>query len=100
MEISHFSIIYGTSHLNNKILFYGGHVSHFEDNYIKNIRGGYIHPLVLKDGYYGNNKPNKNGPDGKVKKLYNKAKDNWHQYFRTMKSNPSHMDYILVSAWD
>ena len=67
------SNVCGAYSINNQILFFGGHDSHFDDLTPSYIEKLHIHPFVLKVGKYGNNRPNENGPNIQRKYLYNGA---------------------------
>ena len=47
-----------------------------------------------------NDHPNDNGPNSKLKSLYNVSKANWMLKYGTMIFQPHHMNYILVETWE
>ena len=82
------------SPVDNKIIFFNGHDSHFEDHlYMDNQN---IQPFILKSVESINNHPNDNGPNSKLKSLYNEVNfvlmlkygtiifylTTWYQYWR------------------
>ena len=65
------------SPVNNQILFFNGHDSHFDDRTLTQIQNKNIQPFILKAGDSINNQPNDNGPNSKLKALYNILKAKW-----------------------
>ena len=59
-----------------------------------------IQPFILKSGDSINNRPNDNGPNSKLKALYNISKDKWMLKYGTTSFKPHHMNYVLVEAWE
>ena len=59
-----------------------------------------IQPFFLKPDDSINNQPNYNGPNYKLKSLYNVVKSVWMLKYRTTKFLPHHMNYVFVEAWD
>ena len=47
-----------------------------------------------------NNQPNDNGPNSKMKSIYNVTKSAWIMNYGTTKFSPHHMNFVLVEAWD
>ena len=58
-----------------------------------------IQPFVLKSGNSINDKPNNNGPNAKLKALYNVVKSAWIMKYGAEKFSPHPMNYVLVEAW-
>ena len=96
--MTQFSTIFGASPISNKILFFDGHDSHFDDCALSFIEDHKIQPLVLKSGDSGNDHSNNNGPDEKLKPYYNDVKASWIINDETTKLLPHHMKFILVEA--
>ena len=64
-----FSNIYGASPVNNQILFFDGHDSHFDDRALTQTQRKNIQPFILKAGESINSQPNDNRPNSKLKAL-------------------------------
>ena len=94
------SSICGASPVNNQILFFDGHNSHFCDRALTQMQIKNIQPFILKEGYSINGQPNDNGPDSKMKSLYNISKAKWMLKYITMRFQPHHMNSVLVEAWE
>ena len=62
---------------------------------IKNIQ-----TFILKSGDSINDQPSDNGPNSKLKALYNIFKTKWMLKYGTTRFQPHHMNYVLVEAWD
>ena len=75
--MTQFSNICGTSPVNNQILFFNGHDSHFDDRALTQMQMENIQPFILKVGDSINNQPNDSGPNSKLKALYNIPKAGW-----------------------
>ena len=58
-----FSNICGASPVNNQILFFDGHDSHFDDHDLTQMQSKNIQPFILKAGDSINDQPNDNGPN-------------------------------------
>ena len=58
-----------------------------------------IHPFILKAGDSINDQPNDNGPNSKLKALYNVLKAKWMVKYGTTRFQPHHMNAVLVEAW-
>ena len=86
--------------INNHIPFFDGHNSHFDDGALRQIMCKKIQPFVLKSGDPISDHTNDNGPDAKLKSLYNIEKSAWMLNYGTTKFSPHHMNYVLVEAWD
>ena len=57
-------------------------------------------PFVIKSDDSIKDHPNDNGPNAKMKSLYNVAKSVWTMNYGITKFSPHHMNYVLVEAWD
>ena len=55
--------ICGASPVNNHILFFNGHNSHFDNRALKQTQSKNIQPFMLKAGESINDQPNDNGPN-------------------------------------
>ena len=62
---------------------------------IKNIQ-----PFILKASDSINDQPNDNGPNSKLKALYNISKDKWMMKYDIMRFQPRHMNSVLVETWE
>ena len=60
-----FSNICGAYPVNNKIFFFDGHDSHFNDRALTQMKIKNIQPFILKAGDPINDQPNNNGPNSK-----------------------------------
>ena len=65
------SNICGASPVNNQILLFDGNDSHFENHALTQMKIKNIQPFILKVGDSINNQTNDNGPNSKLKALYN-----------------------------
>ena len=99
-SMTQFSNVCGASPVNNRILLFYGHGSHFNDGTLRQIVYKNIQPFVLKSGDSINDQPNDNVPNDKLKYLYNVANIAWMLKYGTIKFSPHHMNSILVEAWD
>ena len=97
--MTQFSNICGTSPVNNQILFFDGHDSHFDDRSLTQIQSKNIQPFILKAGYPINDQPKDNGPNSTLKTLYNILKAKWMLKYGTIRFQPHHMNSVLVEAW-
>ena len=59
-----------------------------------------IQPFVLKAGDSTNDHPNDNGPNYKLKSLYNVKNIKWLLKYGTKKFSPHHINSALVESWD
>ena len=59
-----------------------------------------IQPFILKVGYYINDQPNDNGPNSKLKSLYNFFKANLMLDYGITRFQTHHMNYVLVEKWE
>ena len=57
-----------------------------------------IQLLILKSGNSINDQPNDNGPNYKLKYIYNEVKYVWMLKYGTTKHLPHHINSILVEA--
>ena len=94
------SNICGASPVNNQILFFDGQDSHFNDRARTKMQSKNIQPFILKAGDSINNQPNNNGPNSKLKALYNRLKAKWMLNYGTTRLQPHHMNSVLVESWD
>ena len=62
---------------------------------IKNIQ-----PFILKAGDSINYQPNNNGPNSKLKALYNISKAKWMLKYGTTRFQTHHINYVLVETWE
>ena len=95
-----FCNICGDSPVNNQILFFDGHGSHLYDRALTQTQSKNIQPFILKAGDSINNQPNDNGPNSKLKALYNISKAKWMLKYGTTRFQPHHMNSVLVETWD
>ena len=98
--MTQFSNVCGASTVNNQILFFDGHNSHFNDGTLRKSMFKNIQPFILKYGNSINDQPNDNVPNAKLKSLYTVAKSVWIPKYGTTKFSPHHMNSVLVEAWD
>ena len=70
-SMNQFSNICGAYHTNNQILLFDGHENHSNNCALIKMMFKNIQPLVIKSGDSINDKPNYNGPNDKLKSLYN-----------------------------
>ena len=61
---------------------------------------GYRLTHILKSDDYINDHPNDNGPNSKLKALYNNFKAKWMMKYGTMGFQPRHMNSVLVETWE
>ena len=97
--MTQFSNICGASPVNNQILFFDGHDSHFGDCSLTQMQSKNIQPFILKSGDSINNQPNDNGPNSTLKALYNVSKAKWMLKYGNTRFQHHHMNYVLVEAW-
>ena len=98
--MSQFSNVCGASPVNNQILLFDGHSSHFDGSALRHMMCKKIQPFVLKEGDTINGHPNDNGPNSKLKSLLNAAKNAWMLKYGTKMFLPHHRNSVLVEAWD
>ena len=94
-----FSDICGASPVNKQILFFDGQDIHFDDHDLTQMQSKNIQPFILKAGDSINNQPNENGPNSKLKALYNRLKAKWMLKYGTTRLQPHHMNSVLVETW-
>ena len=97
--MTQFFNIWGASPVNNQIGFFDGHDSHFDERVLIHMECQKIQPFVLKLGDSKNDQPNDNGPNEKLKSLYNDV-----NAARILNNGTSEflthcMNSILVEAW-
>ena len=68
------STVCGASPINKKILFFDGYVSKFYDRSLFSLEYQNIKPSILVLGNSGNDHPNNNSPNMKLKWCYNETK--------------------------
>ena len=71
------STICGASTIKNKMIFFDGHDSHYDDRVLSHMEDQYIQPLVIKLGNSCNDQPIYNGPNTKLKSHQNDYKVSW-----------------------
>ena len=98
--MTQFSNIYGASPVNNQILFFNGHDSHFGDRSLTQTQRKNIHPFILKSCDSINCQPNGNRTNSKLKAFYNIVMDKWMMKYGTTRFQPHHMNYVLVEIWE
>ena len=98
--MTQFSNICGASPVNNQILFFDGHDSYFDDRTQTQTKIKNIQPFILEAGDSINDQPNDNGPNSKLKALYNISKSKWMLKYVTTRFQPHHMNSFLVEAWE
>ena len=98
--MTQFSNICGASPVNNQILLFNGHHSHFDDRALAHMQNKNIQPFILKVGESINDQPNDNGSNSTLKALYNLSKANWMVKYGTTRFQPHHMNDVPVEAWD
>ena len=94
------SSICGASPVNNHILFFYGHDSHFEDHSLIQMQDKNIQPFIPKLGDSINDQPNENGPNSKLKDLYNISKAKWMLKYDNTRFQLHHMKSVLVETWE
>ena len=99
-SITQLSNLCGASPVKKHILFFDGHDSHFDDGALRQMMCKNIQLFVLKSGKYINDHPNDNGPNAKLKSLYNVAKSTRMLKYGMTKFSPHHMKFVLVEALD
>ena len=98
--MTQFSNICGASPVNNQILFFGGHDSHFDDRSLTKMQSKNIQLFVLKSGDSINDQPNDNGPNSKLKSLYNVLKAKWMLKYGTTRFQTHHINSVLFETWE
>ena len=69
--MTQFSNMYGAYPLNNQIISFDGHDSHFDNRPLIKMKCKNIKLFVLKAGDSINRPTNNNGPNSRLKSLYN-----------------------------
>ena len=64
----------GAYPVNNQILLFDGHTSHFDDGTLRQMMCKNVQPFLLKSGDSINDHPNDIRPNSKLKSLYNVEK--------------------------
>ena len=72
--MTQFSNICSASPVNNQILFFNGHDSHFDGRVLTQMQSKNIQPFILKAGDFINDQPNDNVPNSRLKAFYNLSK--------------------------
>ena len=68
-SMNQLSNVCGASPINNEMLFFDGHGSHFKNGALIQMMCKNIQPFVLKSGDTTNDHTNGNGPNAKLKSL-------------------------------
>ena len=98
--MNQFSNLCSAFPVNNHILFFDGHDSHFNNGALREMMCKNIQPFVLKPGESINDHPNDNGPNAKLKSLYIVIKSTWMLKYGMTKFSPQHMKFVLFEALD
>ena len=69
--MTQFSNSCGAYPVKNKIIFFSGHTSHFDEHALTQTERKNIQPFILKVGYSINDQLNDNRLNSKLKALYN-----------------------------
>ena len=93
------SNVYGTYPLNNQIIFFDGHHSHFDERALRHMEYQNIQPFILKSGDSTKYHSNDNLPNTKLKSCYNEVKSMW--MLKNGKTNclTHHMKYLVIKAY-
>ena len=89
------SNVCGASPVSNQILFFGGHDSYLDECAQKQMKCRKIQPFLLKAYDSIKDQTNNNGPNEKLKYLYNVTKSTWMLKYGTKKFLPRHMNSVL-----
>ena len=76
-SMTQLSNLCGAYPVNNKIIFFNRHDINFEDYAHIHMEHQNIQPLILNEGDSVNDHPNDNGPNAKLKSLYNGMESVW-----------------------
>ena len=76
-SMTQFSDVCGTSPINDQIIFFDGHDIHFNGRSLMNMEHQNIQPLVMKEGDFGKDHTNDNGPNYNLKYHCNHDKSTW-----------------------
>ena len=87
------------SPVNNQIILFNGHNSHFNDRDLTQMKGKNIQPFILKGGDSINAQPKDNGSNSKLKTFCNISKDKWMLKNGNTIFKPRHMKSVLVETW-
>ena len=68
-DMNQFSNICDASPVNNQMLLFDGHDSHFDELALTQIHSKNIQPFILNAGDSMDDHPNENGPNSKLKVL-------------------------------
>ena len=98
--MTQFSNICGAYPVNNRILFFNGHDSHFDNRALTQMQSKNIQPFIIKAGDSINDQTNENGPNSTLKALYNIPKAKWMLKYGTTRFKPNHMNSVMVEAGD
>ena len=79
------SNVCGASPVSNQILFFGGHDSYLDECAQKQMKCRKIQPFLLKAYDSIKDQTNNNGPNEKLKYLYNVTKSTWMLKYGTKK---------------
>ena len=96
--MTQFSNVCGASPSNNQILLFDVHGSHFNYGALRQIMRKNIQLFVPKSGDSINDQPNDNGPNAKLRFLYNVANSVWLLKCGIKKFSPHHMNSVLGTA--
>ena len=99
-SMTQFSNLCGASPVNNQIIFFDGHDSHFDGRPLRPTEYQEIQPFLPKPGDSTNNHLSDNGPNYKLNSLYNEVKSAWILKYGTAKFLPRHVNSLLGVAWD
>ena len=99
-DTNQFFNVCGAYPSNKHILLFDGHGSHLDNDALRQIMWKNTQPFAVKSGNPTNYQPNDNGPNSKLKSLYNMAKSKWLMEYGMTKFSPHHMNSFLVEAWD
>ena len=75
----------GVSHVKNQILFFNGRDNHFDDQTLTKLQRKNIQTFILESGDSIYNQPNDNGPNSKLRALYNILKAKFMLIYGTMR---------------
>ena len=95
-SMTQLSNVCGTSPINNQIIFFDGHASHFNDRALKYMDQQNIQPFRN----YGNGQNNDIRPNAKHKSHCSDATLAWLLKYGTTQILPHHMNSILMESWD
>ena len=99
-SMTQLSNVCSASPINNQILLFDGHDSHFDDCSLRQMMCKKIQPFVLKYGNSIDYQTNDNVPNAKLNSFYNVVKSVWMLKYGITKSSPYHLNSVLVEAWD